>query len=837
MTAEITTVIGQLNIVGGSWRGDAPNQVAVREPKSAGAPGAGKGDLFILVEVRGAKADYKPLEQKLAGIIRDTYYLDHGSITASLRRALQAAGDQLYRRNLQVDVEERVVAGVVALIMSGEDAFVAQIGPAALFAVLGDHVQRYPAQSVWLDEALPAYSAHGGHSDDDINESALGLNAIVEPNLYHVRVSPQDVLVLADSGLAGQLPLNDVARAVAGRNIKTAIKNLGQVAQASNCSALALLVVEETPSTLGSFLKKNAPPTLRKTTAAEAEPAVEAIAEEQPALAGHSSGPTKSGVRPKVEWLGLFSRKPAPADELEADEGFDDGFSEAEDSSPLPQRARKPERSTPATKESYSAEEKMEREAKVMASVARGSNFEPELRRMHPSERSSSPGQLFRWLGMVVLLPLALLGRGVSAILRLGSGENEGHGQRLAGAQAYRRQPAAAPLISWKLLLYVALAIPILVGLIVGILYWQKGRQREAEYTEFVTGAQNKFQQAQTADPSAALGLMNEAEALLIEAEKIKTGQPEITELRQKMAEQTDKVGNVQRLYYLPQLRQYTDEGTNLKSLLVQGVELYVLDAGTDRIFHHRLDDLGESLLPDDQSLLVVSRGQAVNNITVGDLLAMTWMPAGGNRQTSDLVVLNSTGLLEYNASWGITTSTLATPSTPFGLPAAVDSYFGNFYVLDPQANKLWRYLPTADGYSAAPESYFPANQAIDLTSAVDLAIDGDVYILYKDGRIGKFEGGQPAGFNLTGLDKPLNNPVAIFTAPNESVQHLYIADTGNRRIVQLNKDGSFVRQFKPRAGEGVSFANLQDIFVDEIGGRLYILDSNNLYVGNIPNE
>lgn len=837
MTAEITTVIGQLNIVGGNWRGDAPNQVAVREPKSAGTRGAGKGDLFILVEVRGAKSDYRTLEQKLAGLIRDTYYLDHSSVTASLRRALQAVGDQLYERNLQVGVDERVVAGAVALVMSGEDAFAAQIGPAALFGVLGSRVQRYPAQSVWLDEALPPRPAKGRRSADDVNESALGIQAIVEPNLYHLRVSPQDVLVLADSGLASQLPLSDVAKAVTGQNIKAAIKNLGQVAQASNCSALALMVVEETPSTLGSFLKKNASAASRRGSASTAEPAVEVVVETQPAFGDRPTGKGPSSSSPKVQWLGIFSKKAAPAGEIEEDEGFDDDFSQEEDSSPPLPRGREPGRNAAAPKESYDAGEKLGREAKVMASVARGSNFEPELRRLHPAERSFSPGGIFRWFSMIILLPLALLGRGVSAMLKLGSGEAEGHGQRLAGAQAYRQQPAAAPLLSWKLLLFVSLAIPLLVGLIVGIIYWQKGRQREAEYAEFVAGAQNKFQQAQTTDSSTALGLMAEAETLLREAEKIKAGQPEISELRQKMAEQTDHVGNVQRLYYLPQLRQYTDEGTQLKGILVQGVELYVLDAGTDRIFHHRLDDLGEALLPDDQSLLVVSRGQAVDNVTVGDLLGMTWMPAGGNRQTSDLIVLNSTGLLEYNSSWGITTSNLATPATAFGLPTAVDSFFGNFYILDPPANKLWRYIPTADGYSAAPESYFPANQSIDLTNSVDLAIDGAVYILYKDGRIGKFEGGQPVGFNLTGLDKPLSNPVAIFTAPNELVQHIYVADAGNRRVVQLNKDGAFVRQFKPREGEGVSFADLQDIFVDEIGGRLYILDSNNLYVGNIPNE
>jgi hypothetical protein len=382
----------------------------------------------------------------------------------------------------------------------------------------------------------------------------------------------------------------------------------------------------------------------------------------------------------------------------------------------------------------------------------------------------------------------------------------------------------------------IAIMIPVLVGLVVGLIYWQKGRQREAEYQEFFTTAQNKVQQAQGVDPASAYGLMAEAEKLLIEAEKIKGVQPEITALRQTIAEQTDLVGEVQRLYFLPQLRQYTDQGTNLKNIMAQGVELYVLDIGTDRVFHHRLNDVGEALLPDDESLLVVSRGQTLDDVTVGDMVAMTWMPAGGNRQTSDLVILNTSGLFEYNPSWGVATSAIAKPDTVVA-PVAVDSYFGNFYVLDPPANRLWRYLPTVDGYNAAPESYFPTDQPLDLTSAVDLTIDGAIYVLFKDGRISRFEGGQPAGFNITGLDKPLSNPVAIFTAPNESVQHLYIADAGNRRVVQLNKDGSFVRQFKPREGEGVSFANLQDIFVDEIGGRIYILDSNNLYVGNIPSD
>ena len=106
-----------------------------------------------------------------------------------------------------------------------------------------------------------------------------------------------------------------------------------------------------------------------------------------------------------------------------------------------------------------------------------------------------------------------------------------------------------------------------------------------------------------------------------------------------------------------------------------------------------------------------------------------------------------------------------------------------------------------------------------------------------KEELVAKFLSGQPQEFNVTGLDIPFNNPVSIFTAPNEEVQHIYVTDAGNQRIVQLNKDGSFVRQFRPRVGEPVTFANLQDVYVDEIGGRLYILDSNNLYLANLPEE
>jgi hypothetical protein len=859
MTAEIKTVIGQLSITGGTWRGDAPNQVAVREPKSADAPGAGKGDLFVLTEVRGPVSNRDTVERQLAQTIRDTYYLARGSITASLRRALQTGSDQLYRHNQQVSKDKKVVAGAVTLVVRDDDAFVAQTGPTALFAVLSNYIRRYPIESVWLDEALEPQDA-----------PALGTSDLVEPNLHHLRISPDDMLILADSRLAGQLPLNEVLKSVTPRNVKATVKSLGKVAQAQDCSALVLSVVEAESSTLEvlrsapDVLKKKAPSQLNRifgsqifggqisgkqtsgnqivdrdrsqpastqptSTSTETAPLAAAVAEPSPApepVVAEPARPPKTDTHspPNRQQGRFFSRNPkATRSKVEEKQHT---YS-AEHKLDIQEEVSIPE-------ESHDLEQQLGREAKELASTAQESSFSPEWRR----PKSSLPvSRILRWVGASLLILVALLGSGLKNILTLVLPRGSRHSpRRQAGKQAYQHQPSH---VSWALLRNIAIAIPLLIAIVVSISYLQKGRTMEAEYNEFITTAKNKFQQAQAitpTDPGTALGLMNESEAALVEAEKIKANQPEITELRQQMAAVSDEMSRVQRLYYLPQLHSYPDSGTNLKRLVIQGVEIYVLDTGTDRLFRHRLDDLGETLLPDDGSPVLVSPGQPVEEIVVSDLLDMTWMPAGGNRQTSDLVILNSTGLLEYNPNWGMTTSALSGGEL-MALPVAVSSYFGNFYVLDPQANHLLRYLPTADGYSAPPENYFPVDQPVDLTNAVDFAIDGAIYILFKDGRLNKYQGGLPTEFNLTGLDKPFNSPVAVFTAPDEEVQYVYVADASNQRVVQLEKDGRFVRQFKPREGEAVSFANLQDIFVDEIGGRLYILDSNNLYVANIPSQ
>lgn len=750
-TTELTVTIAQASIANGAWRGDAPNQVAVREPKRADAPGAGKGDLFILAEIQGDLDNPAALERQVVECVRDNYYLARGSITASLRRAVQAGGDMLYHRNQKVSVDERVVGGVVAVVIQNDDAFVAQLGPTALFAVMGEHICRYPEQSMWLGDNITAADANA----DDI--LGMGLSSLSEPTLYHLKMESNDILLLTDSQLGGRMGLQSVVNTLNGQPLKTAVKTLGETTPVSHGSMLALSVSE---------------------------------------VQAQSFGPLR--VTPPGQWGKLF-QQPDPG-------GTTGPPPEAQPSPPV-----------------------VDESSRVMASTAPEAAYSPAVQ--------SSQGRLEtkRWdlmVGNGILAAVAVAGQALSNLTGM-AGPSGDTPQRQAGMQANRTQPTRA---RWIMFRNVALVIPLIVIVIVGVNYLQRGRIQETEYQDLVANAQSKYEQAQVVDRTSAYALLNEANSLLIQAEAIQADQPEVIALRQQITNAIDQLGNMQRLSDLPKLRQYTDSGTQLADIVLEGTNLYVMDGGNGRVYRHRIDPQTQTLLPDDESLLVISQGQTVNDVQVGNLDAMIWMPVGGNRQTSDLLILGTTGLMEYNPNWGLTNIGLIGREA-FVSPVAVSSFFGNFYVLDPGANRLWRYLPTPDGYTLPPEDYFAANQTADLSGAVDFAIDGNVYVLYRDGFIGKYAGGQPLEFATTGLDVPFSNPVALFTAPDEEVQHIYIADAGNQRIVQLEKDGTFVRQFKPRSAETATLSNLQDIQVDEISNKMYILDSNSLYVGNLPSE
>jgi hypothetical protein len=107
--------------------------------------------------------------------------------------------------------------------------------------------------------------------------------------------------------------------------------------------------------------------------------------------------------------------------------------------------------------------------------------------------------------------------------------------------------------------------------------------------------------------------------------------------------------------------------------------------------------------------------------------------------------------------------------------------------------------------------------------------------MMHNNGRIAQFYAGESVPFGITRTPKPLVNANAFYIDVAEIAQYIYVADASEMRIVQLDREGVFVRQLRPLAELETSFRQLNGLFVDEPGGKLYYNTASALYVTDLP--
>jgi hypothetical protein len=259
--------------------------------------------------------------------------------------------------------------------------------------------------------------------------------------------------------------------------------------------------------------------------------------------------------------------------------------------------------------------------------------------------------------------------------------------------------------------------------------------------------------------------------------------------------------------------------------MTVQSVNVFVVNS--KYLWHLTLNETGTGLL--GNQLPAAYSGATISGRPIGTLLDLAWAGAQGARARNSLLVLDSGGLLEYDPAWNVRTIALGQGEMRPGA-RLMSAFGGNLYVLD--NNQLWRYKPFGDGFGAAPEAYFNAPPG-DLSTVLDLAIDGSVYLLYADGRIRKFFGGEEQVFTPTDLPEPPVRPVALAVDAETMRGSVYVADPGAGSVMQFTPNGIFIRQYKP--ADNVSMSALQSVYVDERAQRLYFLSGGKLYAAALP--
>ena len=204
--------------------------------------------------------------------------------------------------------------------------------------------------------------------------------------------------------------------------------------------------------------------------------------------------------------------------------------------------------------------------------------------------------------------------------------------------------------------------------------------------------------------------------------------------------------------------------------------------------------------------------------------------PLGAVREISvwdkKIFALTETGVVSVSAEDGTVAKDLV-KLTDWSSVASFKTYSSNLYFLIPGESRILRALFGESGYSR-PGNWL--KQDINLEKTVGFALDGLIYLLRSDGKVLKLEGGKPADFNLTGLNKEIviaSGQASLYTASD--LTSLYLLDKMGKKIMQFNKDGIYQKTFNFEN----SLSSLESLYVEPSSLKLYVLSGAKLYEAN----
>jgi len=786
----IKTTVAQVAAVGGSLY-DQPDNILVAERVSPFAKGRGRGNLYILVELSGPELGREIVTRQMVQRMRQAYYGWKGSVTAGLRQAILDANELLLEENRNSLPGERRMGGVSCGVLRDDDLFLAQAGPTAIYLRREGEVSRFPDRSPWLD----------GFPPEEMDASALGERRELNVDLFHSQISTGDTLLLVNSEVAKEIHPESRPEVLAQTPVNAVVEKLFAVGGRREFSALAVRIGEEVAGTVqvqppiqarrepAPFRKVAAPPIALQEPSPEDRPVVVEQVERIPVRAPRAPAePATAAGRPEEQWL---------EDELEEVE--------------------------PAWKQFPEQVAQFQIGARLRATVQAVTGVLAGL-----------------WLGLLSLLKRLVPERSRSQPREEGRSTVVGRTSMQRSPRQSARTAAGTrsdPL--QKLLAGVAIAIPVIVAIIVLVSWVQRGQAQRVEVDTLWGQANSHWQQAQTVtDLNAARTYLEEANRqldLLIES---KPDHTEAIDLQKKVQSRLDVINQVKRITWVGVLNTYPADA-DLSRVVIQGAHIFVMDRGNGKVYHHKLDEqLQNALDPASTGTVLVSTGDHIGSVLVGDLMDMVWMPVGPGRQKASLLILESGGaLLDYDPATGQMLPLRVADSEMWQYPKLVGSHSGRFYLLDSSANKIWRYDPTSEGYTNSPEDWLKTEA--DLAGVVDMAIGDSIYLLYADGGMRAFQTGNAEPFDISGWDTPPSNPSAIFTRPPDETRWLYVADRGNDRIVQSSKEGQMKQQYRLADNQatenGDALARATSLFVDEIVGHAYLLSGQKLYLLVLP--
>lgn len=332
-------------------------------------------------------------------------------------------------------------------------------------------------------------------------------------------------------------------------------------------------------------------------------------------------------------------------------------------------------------------------------------------------------------------------------------------------------------------------------------LWQQRQRTRVEEFIRLLSSAEASVTEAEDlvglADERAK-ELWEEAKEVLGKAATINSKDERLTTLNKRaeaLLNLIEKITSVAEKHLFYDLALQGGETQGL-SLTGRGRFIYVSDGKTGATFAIKL-----------------STPPQVEEATANEIKGARELAVGADF----LYLLTGENFYHYNLKTGKKDTPLNFDR--YGKVVACDLYLErNVYFLVPLENQIYKFLDLG-GFYSQPLNWL--KEPLVLEEAVDLAIDGSVWVLTKDGIVLKLLTGEEEPFSFKNLATPLTQPTAIYTRPN--FKRLYIAD--GDRVAIFEKNGFFVKQFK-----GEVLSGLVDVWVTDDEKTLFFLTQSKIF-------
>lgn len=661
-----------------------------------------------------------------------------------------------------------------------------RLGGVACVALRGQ--EAFVAQAGWpmvyliRDQSL--IESYPDTTLENLDESVLGQKSVIEVRLFRIPVQSGDTILMLDGAMARHLDPGRLGTLVAGSN-ERALRNLEALAPPTDCTAM-IVRADLSPS------RTREP--AEQWTFSPVEPA------EQPETVERADGEA-----PRVRAPSPSSPEPKPLRQVRR------SHVSAASRTPTAQQTPYTHGQTAPASDEQAGFDLQEQARSVLHTIGSGlrglgERLLPDRQDSETDERATSPRT---------------------------STQSERRRRTSRERARASRRGGQAQQTNWGLA--AALAIPILALLFVGgyMLYhnWSTNSQYEAHMEQ--ARRKREIAQSQAESPTTARDYWLEVLSSLQAAAAVQPDQPEVAQMQAQAERELDRIDGVTRLPQIYKIFEYSGPSSAPSRVVVAGLDVYVLDRGGGQVYRHALNEPRNALRNPTAEQLLLQQGQVIEGATVGNLVDLAWMNEGGERQAGALLVLDRDGqLFEYDPAWEqINHRNLGGPDT-WRSPTSLRTFDSNLYLLDSMGNQVLKY---AQGqYANAPERWIAQSDA-DLRTAVDMGIDGSIYILHNNGKLTKYYGGERVPFAVTRVPRPLSSASALYLDVEEATQYIYVADASERRIVQLDREGTFVRQLQPSLDNEELFRQMSGLFIDEMGAKAYYVAANALYVTDLP--